>query len=317
MTTLRIAARPEPNAEARPYIELRRTKPPAWERDLEERRRELRDETRALGGDPERVAWTEELSAGEVRARLYRPDGGERNVLVWLHGGAWVLGDLETCDRVARLLATRARCAMLTVDYRLAPEHPYPAAVDDCWAAATWAAARFDRMAVGGDSAGGNLAAAVALRARDATLPVVLQVLVYPVLDHAAVDGPFHAAFRERYATFAGDAGFGERHADSVRAMWEVYVPDAGRRLEPDASPQQAASLAGVAPALIVTAEHDVLRGEAEAYARRLATDAIPVELREYAGQVHAFFHQPGAMRDARDAIDVAAAMLVDAFVPT
>ena len=205
-----------------------------------------------------------------VPARLYRPVGGERDVLVWFHGSAWMIGDLDFCDPVVRRLTNRARCAVLSVDYRLAPEHPFPAAIDDAWAATVWASERFRSVAVGGDSAGGNLAAAVALRARDHGIELALQVLVYPVLDNAAVESQSYADYRQRYRGFIGDPGFGDRHADGVRYIWEVYVPDPAQRLHPDASPMQAASLRGVAPALILTAEHDILRGEAEAYARRL-----------------------------------------------
>ena len=310
----RIADRLEIADDALRYMQDRAALPPAWGRGIEERREEIRRDAAALGGEPEAVASVEELTAGGIPSRLYRPAGGERDVLVWLHGGAWIIGDLETCDRIARLLANRAGCAVLTVDYRLAPEHRYPAGVDDCWAATAWAGRTFDAVAVGGDSSGGNNAAAVALRARDAGLPLALQVIIYALLDYAAVDGPFVAAFRERYRDFAGFADFGAWHADSVKTMWEWYIPDAKRRLEPDASPLQAASVAGAAPALIITAEHDVLRGEAEDYAHRLAAEGVPVELRDYPRQVHGFFHQPAVMQDARDAIDLVAAALVRAF---
>src|SRR5205823_1860487 len=111
------------------------------------------------------------------------PSGDERGVLAWFHGGGFAFGDVESYDHVGRALANRSGCAVLSVEYRLAPEHPYPAALDDCWEATEWAAGRFDRVAVGGDSSGGNLAAAIAFRARAAGLPLALQLLVYPVLD--------------------------------------------------------------------------------------------------------------------------------------
>ena len=305
---------PVASEQALAYLELWRAKPPSWERDIAERRQEARAEAAAVGGQPEPVASAEPLDVNGVPARLYRPAGDERDVLVWLHGGAWTIGDLDVCDPVVRRLANRARCAVLSVDYRLAPEHPFPAGIEDAWAATAWASARFEQVAVGGDSAGGNLAAAVALRARDRGIELVLQVLVYPVLDYAAVEGSSYADFTQRYTGFAGDPGFGARHADGVRHIWDVYVSDPARRLEQDASPMQAASVGDLAPALIVTAQHDILRGEAEAYARRLAAAGVPVEVRDYEGQVHGFFSQLETMSDARDAIDASAAALHRSF---
>lgn len=306
--------RPVPCEQARAYVELWRAKPRPWERDLAERRAEALAEAAAASGRPEPVASVEQLLVDRVPARLYRPVGGERDVLVWLHGSAWMIGDLDFCDPVVRRLANHARCAVLSVDYRLAPEHPFPAAIEDAWAATAWASERFRKVAVGGDSAGGNLAAAAALRARDHGIELALQVLVYPVLDHAAVDSPSYAAYRQRYAGFGGDPGFGDRHADGVRYIWEVYVPDPAQRLDQDASPMQTASLRDVAPALILTAEHDILRGEAEAYAHRLVAEGVPVDLRDYEGQVHGFFNQLATMSDARDAIDTSAAAVARAF---
>jgi len=241
--------------------------------------------------------------------RQYRPAGGERTALVWIHGGAWMMGDLECDDALARELARRAGCAVLSVDYRLAPEHRFPAAIDDAWTATEWAWERFDRLAVGGDSAGGNLAAAVALRARDRGIALALQLLVYPVLD-CAVDTPFFLDFRSRYAAFAGLPDFGARCLEGIRYIWEVYVPDPARRLRPDASPMRTASLRGAAPAMVITAEHDILRRQAEDYARRLEGDGVPAQLRNYEGQLHGFVHLLGVMDDARDAVDASAAAL-------
>ena len=306
--------RPVPCEQARAYVELWGAKPRPWERDLAERRAEALEEAAAAGGIPEPVASVEQLLVDGVPARLYRPVGGERDVLVWFHGSAWMIGDLDFCDPVVRRLTNRAGCAVLSVDYRLAPEHPFPAAIDDAWAATVWASERFRSVAVGGDSAGGNLAAAAALRARDHGIELALQVLVYPVLDHAAVESRSYADYRQRYRGFVGDPGFGDRHADGVRYIWEVYVPDPAQRLDQDASPMQAESLRGVAPALILTAEHDILRGEAEAYARRLAAEGSAVDLRDYPGQVHGFFNQLATMSDARDAVDVSAAAVARAF---
>jgi acetyl esterase len=255
-----------------------------------------------FGGEPEAVAEVTELRACGVPSRLYRPAGGERDVLVWLHGGAWALGGLDTADVTARALANRAGCAVPSVGYRLAPEHLYPAATGDAWAAIGWALENFSRVAVGGDSAGGNLSAAVALRARDREIRLALELLVYPVLDYRP-DSPDYAAFSDRYGEFAGIEGFGRESREKIRRMWESYVPDPALRGEANAAPLRAASFAGLAPAVIVTAEHDILLGEAREYARSLRTAGVPVTLLNYPGQVHGFYVLPGLMGDARDAV--------------
>jgi len=282
--------------------------------DVEERRRNARRWALEGSGEPEPVASVEALDVAGVPARLYRPTGSERDVLVWLHGGGWTLLDLDCYDAVVRALANRAGCAVLSVDYRLAPEHRYPAAIDDAWAATEWAAGPFERLAVGGDSVGGNLAAAVALRARDRGVPLALQLLVYPVLDYAAVDASFYEDYERRYAHFADKRRFGAESRTLIRKIWETYVPEPAKRDEPDASPAQATSLAGLAPALVVTAEHDILRGEDEDYARRLEAEGVEVALVTYERQVHGFFPMLGVTDDARDAVRRAAAALRRGF---
>ena len=275
---------------------------PMWERDVAELRQEMRDESLAAAGEPEQVASVADVSAGGVPARLYRPAGDERAVLVWLHGGGWLLGDPDCHDAVTRALANRAGCAVLSVGYRRSPEHRYPAAIDDAWSATRWAASQFGQVAVGGDSSGGNLAAAVALRARGRALPLALQLLIYPVLD-----ADLKARYREDFAKQCEDGPdptpLGHDWRNNLRYIWEQYVPDPARRLEPDASPMCAASLAGVAPALIITAEHDILRAESERYARRLAVDGVRVRLHNYPGSAHGFFHLLAATPDARDSV--------------
>lgn len=295
------------NEEARAYLLQQPAGRPFWERDIEDLRQQMRDECREGGGAPEPVAQVEAVDAGGVPARLYRPRRDERAVFVWFHGGAWMLGDLDCHDNLARAIANRAGCAVLSVDYRLAPDHRFPAAIDDAWTATRYAVARFVQVAVGGDSAGGNLAAAVALRCRDRGTRLDHQILVYPVLD-TMVDSPFYERFRDRYRHFLADnriaegGDFGAESQEGIRRVCEHYVPVAADRLLPDASPLRAASLAGVAPATVVAAEHDVLRGDSEAYARRLRDAGVPVELTVYPGQVHGFFHLLGAMADARRA---------------
>jgi acetyl esterase len=232
---------------------------------------------------------------------------------VWFHGGGWILGDIDCFDPLARALANRSRCAVLAVDYRLAPEHRYPAAVEDAWAATSWALSRFARAAVGGDSAGGNLAAAVARRARDSGVAIAIQLLVYPVLDYA-ISSPYYERFRQRYAGFAGQERFGAETQDGIRHIWDLYVPEAARRLEPDAAPLRAATLTGLAPAYVIMAEHDILRGEGEDYVRGLREAGVAVESDCYSGQIHGFFHMLSVMDDAEEAVGRAAGALRRAF---
>jgi acetyl esterase len=298
--------------EARAYLATRPPRPPFWERDVDALRREMREECLSSGGEPEPVASVEEVNACDVPARLYWPKGAERDVFIWIHGGGWMLGDLDCSDRLARAIANRAGCAVLSIAYRLAPEHTFPAAIDDAWAATVWASERFERVAVGGDSAGGNLAAAVALRCRDRGVTLAHQLLVYPALQSDA-DSDFYRGFRERYRHF-GQGDFGADSQEGIRRVWEVYVPDPLQRTHPDAAPMRAASLADVAPATIITAEHDILRGEGQAYARRLRDEDVDVELINYDGQFHGFFYLLGVMEAARDAIERAATALRRSF---
>ena len=308
-----MSTRPVPAPELVAYLAGQPARRPMRGRDLEEVRREHDAWALEVGGAPEVVEALEEVDTGGVPARLYSsaPDGP--GVLVWLHGGAWMMGTLDSCDRIARALARRACCDVLAVDYRLAPEHHYPAALVDAWTSIQWAAGRYDRVAVGGDSAGGNLAAATALRARDHGLRLVLQLLVYPIVDYA-VDTGCYLRFAHAYTDFAGQAGWGAASFDDLRFMWESYVPDPAERLHADAAPMRAETLAGCAPAFVVTAEHDILRAEGAAYARWLRAEGVPVEHRDYAGQIHGFFHMLGTATAAHDAHACAAAALQTAF---
>jgi acetyl esterase len=281
--------------------------------DIEAFRARTRAQALAVRGPLEAVASIQTLDVGGVLARLYRPNGDEKDVLIWIHGGGWIHGDLDCYEGVSRALANRANCAVLAIEYRLAPEHPFPAGFEDAWTAVQWATANFAKVAVAGDSSGGNLATAVALRARDLGLELALQLLVYPVLDPAS-DTAYKRLFRERYSTFAGHAGFGLIADERISHLWDLYVPDVAERETAFAAPLRAESLRGVAPAVIITAEHDILRGEVEEYARRLKADDVPVEAYEYLGQIHGFFQMLGVMADAEDAIDKAAAALRRAF---
>lgn len=282
--------------------------------DVAAARSAFAEELRVGGGSPEPVATVEQVLADGVPARLYRPlDGDDGAALVWFHGGAWMVGDVEAHDALARFLANRANCAVLSVDYRLAPEHRYPAAVNDAWAATLWASTRFERIAVGGDSSGGNLAAAVAHRARDHGLSLRLQLLVYPVLDYRP-DSREYTEYRERYRGFAGRPEWGAESQEGIRRIWERYVPEERRRHETDASPLRAPSCEGLAPAVIITAEHDILRAEDEAYAARLTEAAVPTQILSYPGQIHGFYPMFARLADGKDAVERSAAALHTAF---
>ena len=210
-----------------------------------------------------------------------------RGVLVYYHGGGWVTGTIDEVDIVGRKLAERTACAVVLVDYRLAPEHRYPKAVDDSYAALEWVGEHLSDIAgqevpliVAGDSAGGNLAAVMAVRARDRNgPPIALQVLVYPVTD-ADFDRPSYTDPENELLLTR----------DGMIWYWDHYLPESARRTEPDASPLHTENLSGLPPAVILTAEHDVLRDEGEAYATRLQEANVPTDLLRYAGQTHGFF---------------------------
>ena len=286
--------------------------PPPFERPLAEVRQGARDAGPALFGEVDAVAGVEDLTlpgpAGPIPVRVYRPlagGAGPRGALIWLHGGGWVLGDLDSHDPLCRSLAARSGSVVVAVDYRLAPEHVFPAAIADVWAAAQWLAGNGaslgidpQRLAVGGDSAGGSLAATVAVKARDAGLPLRLQALVYPITD----------------CDFSTDSydecseGFGLT-LDTMAWFWNLYAPGE-LRFDADAAPLRAEGLAGVAPALVLTAEYDVLRSEGEAYAARLAAAGVPTTHTPYAGMTHGFIRMPGIVDRANVAIgEVAAAV--------
>jgi acetyl esterase len=217
-----------------------------------------------------------------IPARIYAPRRS-RGTLVWFHGGGWVVGGLDTHDPMCRTLADAARCTVVSVAYRLAPEHPFPIPLEDAWAALLWVSANHPStpLVVGGDSAGGNLAAVCALRARDRGEPALaLQVLVYPVTDHDMTT----ASYIERGGE---DALMGRR---SMEWFWDQYAPDPAVRANPEASPLRAHDLSGLPPAVVVTAEYDPLRDEGRAYAQRLRQAGVAVSAHHYADMGHPFF---------------------------
>ncbi len=227
---------------------------------------------------------------GEIPLRVYRPAGVPETtrlpVYVYFHGGGWVIGDLETHDVVCRQVTAEAGVCVISVDYRLAPEHAFPAAVDDAWAATRWIVAHAaelgvdaGRLAVGGDRAGGTLAAVVALSARDAGGPAIgLQVLIYPVTDLAA-ESRSYADLADGYMLTR----------DSMRWFKAQYLARAADAADWRASPIRAASLAGVAPALVITAGYDPLRDEGEAYALKLRQAGVRVDAVCFGGMIHGF----------------------------
>lgn len=238
---------------------------------------------------------------GGVRLRLYFPEGaGPFPAVLFLHGGGWVLGDLDFQDHVCRRLCRDTAAVLVSVDYRLAPEHPYPAALDDVETAGTWLREHAtqlgcdpDALAVFGSSAGGNLAAALTLRDRAAKRrPFALQVLTYPVTDCDLATTSYQACARGYLL---------ER--EQMRWYWDQYVPDIERRTEPEAAPLRAGRLAGVPPAIVLTAEFDPLRDEGDAYARRLAAEGVDVVHECVAGQIHGFLGMIGGIRSADEAM--------------
>lgn len=286
---------------------------PLREQVIVDMRRDHRIEQVSGGGASEPVRAVDDISIGDFKARLYLPTGTDRQILVWLHGGAWMMGDLDCADHLARAIANRACCAVMSVAYRLAPEHRYPAAVEDAWAATLWARDRFADLAVGGDSAGGNLAAVVATRARNVGLRLAMQLLVYPVLDWRPDSSDFQT-YSTDHKSWGGIDGFGRWYQDAIAYMWETYIPDESLRLAPEASPLQTESLAGVAPAFLVSAQHDILRRQGEDYASRLQDAGVRVGTCHYGDQVHGFFPLLGTFTDSRDAVARCARQLRRAF---
>ena len=251
--------------------------------------------------------------AGPIPVRVYTPNGsGPFPLLVWFHGGGWVLGSLATHDGICRSLAAGAGSVVVSVDYRLAPEHRYPAAAEDCFAATQWCAAHAGelsadaaRLAIGGDSAGGNLTAVVAQMARDRGGPrLVFQLLVYPVTD-SACDTPSYRDNAEGYLLTAAD----------MHWFWGHYLGDARERgREPYASPLRADRLTGLPPALVVTAEFDPLRDEGEAYGAALAEAGVPAHVSRYDGMIHGFFGMGAVIDRANAAVREACGSLRLAF---
>jgi acetyl esterase len=282
------------------------------EQPIDEQRAAMRASAATFFGPVPPIAFEDMVIPGEtapVSVRVYRPVTDPAPVLVYLHGGGWVLGDLESIHGVCATLARLSSCVVVSVDYRLAPEHPFPAAIEDAWTVTGWLRQRAQTIggqpgaiAIGGDSAGGNISAVIARRARDASLQLALQLLIYPVCDADLTTASYEQFATGHWLT-----------RDAMQWFWEQYLPD-GDWFQPDASPLRAEDIASVAPAHICTAEYDVLRDEGEAYGERLRANGVPVAINRYEGMIHGFFRLPAVVPRANDALNDAAQALKNAF---
>ena len=288
---------------------------PAMHERTPEDARTYRAGLAALSGPAPNMARVEdhtiEQADGSFRIRVLVPIEPPAGVIVYYHGGGWVVGSIDESDTLGRKLAERTSCAVVLVDYRLAPEHRYPVAVDDSYAALEWAAAHMNEIAgrevpliVAGDSAGGNLSAVMAVRARDRNGPeIAMQVLIYPVTD-ANVDRPSYLDPENQLLLTR----------DSMIWFFDHYIPDPAQRTEPDASPIYTEDLSGLPPAVVLTAEHDPLRDEGEEYAQRLEDAGVEVNMQRHKGQMHAFFALlmlPGSERGMQQVVRAIRALVV------
>ena len=287
--------------------------PPAHTVSPQEARENMKKRPRVDGPEVAKVedravSWRD----AEVPVRIYTPAGtGPFPILIWCHGGGMVVGDLETADATARHLTVETGCVTVSVDYRLAPETKFPGACDDCYAAAVWASDNAasiqgdaSRMAVGGDSAGGNLAAVVAQMARDRANPdLAFQLLVYPMTS-LDFETPSYLDNADGYLLTR----------DSMKWYWDQYLGASDDPNHPYAVPSKAGNFKALPPALVITAEFDPLRDEGEAYAKNLEAAGVPTTCTRYDGMIHGFFGMPAAMDKGAQAISEAAAAMKKAF---
>jgi acetyl esterase len=311
-----VSARLDPEIEAVVAAMQALPGPPPTDVPIEEARAGHEAETAELSGPGQTVAEVRDHvvpgPAGEIPVRVYSPSGahGRVPVVAYFHGGGWAIGSIDSFDTVCRALANATCAVVASVGYRLAPEHRFPAAVDDCVAATRWLASAATelggdpaRLAVAGDSAGGNLATIVARRLRDeGDSPVCFQALIYPVTD-AALNTPSYREFAEGYGLTA----------EGMRRFWDLYL-DGADGTNPDASPLRAADLSGLPPAFVLTAEADVLRDEGEAYAARLRDAGVEVDLRRFDGATHGFWRWQAKTALSRRAVREVGAALREAL---
>jgi acetyl esterase len=283
----------------------------------DEARRSYSASRRALQAAFDPVASREDVTiqgpGGSLALRIFRGAAHEQNLpcFLFLHGGGWVLGDLETHEGICRRIAAAASCCVLAVDYRLAPEHPFPAALEDGAATLRWAVAHAEslgidakRIAVGGDSAGGNLAAVIALMGRDGSVPrCMYQMLFYPAVD-LTMSGDSYERVTEGVPLTA----------DAMRYFIGHYAPSKADRADWRASPLRAASLEGAPPALVLTCGHDPLCSEGQLYAARLEREGVPVTLLHLGDQAHGILNMDKAIGAVSGVLDFAAATLREAW---
>jgi acetyl esterase len=282
--------------------------PPWHEMGIEAARR-VEDEIFSAGEGPAVDSVTDrhiDGPGGDLPIRVYRPESGVERAdeplpaIVFCHGGGWVMGTLDSADDVCRALAAGVGAVVVSVDYRLAPEHPFPAAVDDAWAALKWVTERTaelgvdrSRVAVAGTSSGGGLAAAVGLRARDENVCLAAQVLCYPMVD-SDLDRPSFGEARERAILTAADVAW----------FWDLYLAAPSDAENPLAAPMRADSLAGCPPSIVATAGHDVLRSEGVAFADRLEASGAPTTHCHFPSLTHGFCSLAGDVEEAQRAVD-------------
>jgi acetyl esterase len=297
----------DPQARALLDLMIERQVPPVHTLPVPEARRMYLERRGFTQPAPPSVAEMRDLKTdGGIALRFYRPAAGALPLLVYFHGGGWTIGDLDTHDVVCRHLANAAGCAVLSVDYRLGPEHRFPAAVDDCVAAVRWARAQAAalgidarRIAVGGDSAGGNLAATTAIVERDAGTPLAYQLLIYPATDMRAV-APSHKSNGQGYLLTADSVGY-------YRAQ---YMPDEASWSDWRASPLLAPDLTRLPPALVLTAGFDPLRDEGREYADALSKAGNRVQYVCFERQIHGFVTMGRVIDEATTALDLCGAAL-------
>jgi acetyl esterase len=305
-----------PETRALLNLMIERQVPPVHTLSPDEARRLYLERRTFTQPEPPTLAAVTELAGGPVPMRHYRPAGSAPGavlpVLVYFHGGGWVIGDLDTHDVLCRQLANASGCAVVAVHYRLAPEHRFPAAPDDCVAATRWVRAHAEalgidaaRIAVGGDSAGGNLAAVVAIAERDAGTPLAFQLLIYPAVDQ-----------RHGQASYTTNGEGYLLTRDSIRYYHDHYLGDRSQDGDWRASPLLAADLSRLPPALVLTAGYDPLRDEGLQYAQALSAAGTPASYVCWERQVHGFITMSRVISEAVGAVTQCAAELRRALHP-
>jgi acetyl esterase len=284
--------------EVAALLERQKNLPPRSSLDVAATREMMRRGASLTGTPPPLPRIEDVVLSDALRVRDYWPAlESDLPLVIYFHGGRFFSGDLESHDTLCRKLALSGGCRIVAVDYRLGPEHRFPAAVEDACLAVDWALAQGVPTGVAGDSAGANLATVAAIARKGSALSC--QLLVYPMID-ATCSLPSYMEFAESFGPGAVD----------MRRGWHEYLPEGADPRDPRASPLFAADLSGLAPALVITAECDTLRDEGEMYSRRLVEAGTPAELRRYDGVIHGFFAMPGVLGAARAAIDEAGAFL-------